>query len=438
MNDRQFDLDSEIQTYDEAYFGKSNELRQMEECIAKLKEEYQDTFMNIGNVENNANWKKLRKLLEDKFGFYSLSLILLRDSLPNAYTQVLSITIDGATRAAKHAEVDMKGLKYDKNSKCCTLVYITDTLFFNSKFTSGEVLSILLHEIGHNFDTVCYKHLYIFGIIDCVFYSIYLLFFHPWRFYEAFLMFTGGRRIYSQLMNSIQGCMLWVFFDFMSNLVSVPVGLAWKVLIPIVMPVVHGLNTVYNLIDPLTPLINACDGYQREQFADKFVAMHGYGPEYANAIGKLDTEYNNLGIAWAINRIPIIAHLYQALAVVTGFLGKSRMDPHPDYAARMMAIISVIETDLDKDKSIDPKAKQQAKKDIAKIRENVKNYLNDIKDENSYGDDVQKAYQKWLLNMYPGKGDIRSSLYPDNDEDINKSIEELRNKKKNKSKFEEW
>lgn len=431
-----FDLSREMQVYDEAYFGKTKEFKQMEECIQNLKDEYQDSLLHLGNIENNSNWQKLRKLLEDKFGFYSLSLILKRDSLPNACTYPVSCTIDGAAQMSKYAVVD-KGLKYNKNCKCCTIVYVTDTLFFNEKLTSAEVLSVLLHEIGHNFDEVCYKHLCAFNVIDSIFYAVFVLINNPWHFYEAFLMFTGGRRIYSQFMNSIQGCMLWVFFDFIGNLVSIPVGIAYKIFLPIIKPIIYGISTVYNIIDPLTPFVLACDGYQKEQIADKFVAIHGYGPEYASAMGKLEDEINNLGITWGINRIPIIAHFYQALAVATSFLGKSRIDPHPDYAARMMAIMNVIETDLDKDKSIDIKTKQQAKKDIARIRQNIKDYLDDIKDENSFGDDVQKAYQRWLLNMYPDKGDIRSSLYPDNDQKINQALEEIRTRK-NKPTYNEW
>lgn len=431
-----FDLSKEMLVYDEAYFGKTKEFKQMEDCIQKLKDEYQDSVLHLGNIENTHEWKKLRELLEDKFGFYSLSLILKRDSLPNACTYPVSCTIDGAAQMSKYAVVD-KGLKYNKNCKCCTLVYVTDTLFFNEKLSSAEVLSVLLHEIGHNFDEVCYKHLCAFNVIDSIFYAVFVLINNPWHFYEAFLMFTGGRRIYSQFMNSIQGCMLWVFFDFIGNLVSIPVGIAYKIFLPIIKPIIYGISTIYNIIDPLAPFILACDGYQKEQFADKFVAIHGYGPEYASAMGKLEDEINNLGITWGINRIPIIAHFYQALAVATSFLGKSRLDPHPDYAARMMAIMNVIETDLDKDKSIDAKTKQQAKKDIIRIRQNIKDYLDDAKDENSFGDDVQKAYQRWLLNMYPGKGDIRSSLYPDNDQKINQALEEIRTRK-NKPTYNEW
>ena len=431
-----FDLSREMQVYDEAYFGKTKEFKQMEECIQNLKDEYQGSLLHLGNIENNDNWQKLRKLLEDKFGFYSLSLILKRDSLPNACTYPVSCTIDGAAQMSKYAVVD-KGLKYNKDCKCCTIIYVTDSLFFNEKLTSAEVLSVLLHEIGHNFDEVCYKHLCAFNVIDSIFYAIFVLINNPWQFYEAFLMFTGGRRIYSQFMNSIQGCTLWVFFDFIGNLESIPIGIAYKIFLPIIKPIIYGLSTIYNIIDPILPFVLACDGYQKEQFADKFVAIHGYGPEYASAMGKLEDEINNLGITWGINRIPIIAHFYQALTVATSFLGKSRLDPHPDYAARMMAIMNVIEKDLDKDKSIDAKTKQQAKKDIARIRQNVKDYLDDTKNENSFGDDVQKAYQKWLLNMFPGKGDIRSSLHPDNDQKINQALEEIR-KRKNKPTYNEW
>lgn len=431
-----FDLSREMQVYDEAYFGKTKEFKQMEECIQNLKDEYQDSLLHLGNIENNDNWQKLRKLLEDKFGFYSLSLILKRDSLPNACTYPVSCTIDGAAQMSKYAVVD-KGLKYNKDCKCCTIIYVTDSLFFNEKLTSAEVLSVLLHEIGHNFDEVCYKHLCAFNVIDSIFYAIFVLINNPLHFYEAFLMFTGGRRIYSQFMNSIQGCTLWVFFDFIGNLESIPIGIAYKIFLPIAKPIIYGLSTIYNIIDPIAPFVLACDGYQKEQFADKFVAIHGYGPEYASAMGKLADEINNLGITWGINRIPIIAHFYQALTVATSFLGKSRLDPHPDYAARMMAIMNVIEKDLDKDKSIDAKTKQQAKKDIARIRQNVKDYLDDTKNENSFGDDVQKAYQKWLLNMFPGKGDIRSSLRPDNDQKINQALEEIR-KRKNKPTYNEW
>lgn len=431
-----FDLSREMQVYDEAYFGKTKEFKQMEECIQNLKDEYQNSLLHLGNIENNSNWQKLRKLLEDKFGFYSLSLILKRDSLPNACTYPVSCTIDGAAQMSKYAVVD-KGLKYNKDCKCCTIIYVTDSLFFNEKLTSAEVLSVLLHEIGHNFDEVCYKHLCAFNVIDSIFYAIFVLINNPWHFYEAFLMFTGGRRIYSQFMNSIQGCTLWVFFDFIGKLESIPIGIAYKIFLPIIKPIIYGLSTIYNIIDPIAPFVLACDGYQKEQFADKFVAIHGYGPEYASAMGKLEDEINNLGITWGINRIPIIAHFYQTLTVATSFLGKSRLDPHPDYAARMMAIINVIETDLDKDKSIDAKTKQQAKKDIARIRQNVKDYLDDAKDENSFGDDVQKTYQRWLLNMYPGKGDIRSSLYPDNDQKINQALEEIRTRK-NKPTYNEW
>lgn len=34
-----FDLDKEMQTYDEAYFGKDKDLLEMEKCIAQMKKD---------------------------------------------------------------------------------------------------------------------------------------------------------------------------------------------------------------------------------------------------------------------------------------------------------------------------------------------------------------------------------------------------------------
>lgn len=47
-----FDLSKEMLVYDEAYFGKTKEFKQMEDCIQKLKDEYQDSVLHLGNIYN--------------------------------------------------------------------------------------------------------------------------------------------------------------------------------------------------------------------------------------------------------------------------------------------------------------------------------------------------------------------------------------------------
>ena len=47
--------------------------------------------------------------------------------------------------------LDSNGLRYKESAKMNGVSFITDGLLFNAKFTSGQILSIILHEIGHNF-----------------------------------------------------------------------------------------------------------------------------------------------------------------------------------------------------------------------------------------------------------------------------------------------
>ena len=40
-------------------------------------------------------------------------------------------------------------MKYTKEAKFCTIICITEGLLFDKEFTEGEIVGVLLHEIGH-------------------------------------------------------------------------------------------------------------------------------------------------------------------------------------------------------------------------------------------------------------------------------------------------
>lgn len=412
-----------LKSLSEAYFGKPKKCLEMEKCIAKLKEKYQSQLLTFGNIEGSDEWKRLKSLIEEQFGFYSISLILVRDQMPNAYTFPITMTFDGCFKMAKYARVDKQGFMYDPKYKVCTLFYITDSLLFNSEFTPGEIVAILMHEIGHNFDVVCYNHLVPFILLDLTFDFFIVLYQNPLAITQFFTAFTGLRHIHTQITNFSQGGMLWLLGDTLAKLASIPVGLIEKIAFPVLRLVSKFIGTVYTLISPLSALYITYDGYSKENFADKFASMHGYGPELVSGLGKLDTEYNNLGVSWLINRIPLVAHLFAGMDCCLQFFGTG-LDPHPEYAARVMNTLKIIESDLN-DKHIDPKTREQAKKDIARIKKNCQEYLDDVEDKNSFGDDVYKAYQQTMFEWFPGNGDMRSGFLDGdniNDNAINAAI----------------
>ena len=145
----------------EAYINKPRRCLEMEKCIERLRKKYTgnndlDTALAsnaLQTIASDADWLKWQKLLEDEFGFYSVSLNLdFAMATPNAYTIPVHIAIDSWPKLRKSLTVNKNFIKYDKKDEVCTYIAITPELLFSSILTPSEVLSIILHEVGHNFE----------------------------------------------------------------------------------------------------------------------------------------------------------------------------------------------------------------------------------------------------------------------------------------------
>ena len=132
----------------EAYLGKTKELKHMEDLIDKIRKKYGDkgtVFYGFNTmfkgIENSKEWQDLRQAFEDTFGFYSVTLILLTDTeMPNAYTLPMHITLDANVRAPFAVQVKGRGIKYDKKHKFCTMIAISSALLFSNKITSDSFI----------------------------------------------------------------------------------------------------------------------------------------------------------------------------------------------------------------------------------------------------------------------------------------------------------
>lgn len=71
------------------------------------------------------------------------------------------------------------------------MICVSAYFLFGSKFTPGEVLAILLHEIGHNFTYVLNTHLVPLNIIDTVYRWTMILKYNPNKL-KALLGITLG------------------------------------------------------------------------------------------------------------------------------------------------------------------------------------------------------------------------------------------------------
>ena len=149
----------------EAYVPKSKYLKKAEELLDKIRKPYlvDDTKGMIGLIKINSqrlasvvkelyvdkDWNEFERCLEKQFGFETFSVNIIRMSQIGAYTVPVSVDM---TRLTNFDDVlDSSGLKYKESAKINGISFISDGLLFNSKMSSGQVLAIILHEIGHNF-----------------------------------------------------------------------------------------------------------------------------------------------------------------------------------------------------------------------------------------------------------------------------------------------
>ena len=435
-------INSDLHSINEAYFGKSPKLVEIERNIKAIRSKFGTSSNYLiggagigGAVEQSAEWKKIRTLIEEQFGFYSVSLVLLRNAQLNACTYPITWTWDGSVESHKYLIVKKDGMRYTKEAKFCTLICITEGLLFSPEFTEGEIVGILLHEIGHNFDATVYKHVGSFVFFELLLQlmnSIQLM--DPVTFLATITAATGVRKSISTGLNSIMDTQIWAIYDTVKWVMSIPVSILTKLLAPLLKMFTYGSAAVVGVWSTifsggLSPFIMLATGYSSENFADKFAGMHGYGYEQISALKKIETD--TLGTEFIVEKIPLIGHVYGLYFVGAGMLA-GLAEPHPVFSARVKSIVGVISSDL-KDNRIDKKTRDMIKKDLDKINKSLDDYS---KQDVGYGKAVLRVYYDFLYKMYD-KGDFRATIMADSLDDdnvINKELQYKYNNPMNKMK----
>jgi len=423
----------------EAYLGKSKELKHMEDLIEKIRIKYGTSGSSFhgfrtmfSNLESSEEWQELRKSFEDVFGFYSVSLLLDSNTeFPNAFTVPMSITFDANVRAPFAIQYKDKRIKYDKKHKFCTLIIITAPLLFTKKLSSAEILAVLLHEVGHNFDTAVLPGFLGIRILDIIMQASNAISSKPGLIdlplVFSFLMglFTPTRMLDNAITNAIQSNPTLQTLKKMTmgfiTLVPHSIGLIKKIIYPVLK-----LSAIENIITALMyiPVIIAYKvvyasvfSYTAETFADSFATLYGYGPELQSALIKMKTEVMDEGIGTnkALASIPIIGHWMGLNEYVWDHFA-SLTDGHPNFNARLKTSINLLEKDL-QDPRIDKKTKYQVKDDLKKLNKIYDEFNKlsesdkDIFSDSNYAHSTRASMEKLSEYIY-GRHmpDIRSGV----------------------------
>ena len=420
-----------LQAINEVYFGKTKEILAIEKQLDLVRNKYMNRYLTNIFVNNDPDLLKLNRMIEDYFGFGCFSLNIINEPIVNGFTMPIDNRIGLKNQISKkYLIVDKGTFKFNKSADYTCMVYIYSGVMFNPAFTTGEVMAMILHEIGHNFYSALNNEYN--GIMTNVYiYSVFIL-----RLlisikdpllgiknilYSSDLIVKTKENIKKYLRENdsitqkIIDTVVWA-----KNIVEQVKGLKFKLLdlgsLGILPMIYTAINTAKCLL-PIELLITGFvlkRGYAFERTADNFATMYGYGPDAISFFNKASSK--NINQASLIEniymKIPIISNIYAINTNLT-YMIMSCVDEHPVGISRCSDQLNMLKRELEKS-DIDPKMKKTIQEDIKLCEKNIKDITN-ISGGLKNKDILRNAYYKALYEISDSK-DLKDMLL----DDINK------------------
>ena len=441
----------------EAYVPKSKYLKKAEELLDKLRQPYlikdasgltglakinASRFSSaVNDIQGNKDWVEFEKCLEKQFGFQTFTVNIIRSSIPNAFTLPVSIDI---THLADFSDVlDTNGLKYRESANINGISFISDGLLFNGKLSSGQILAVILHEIGHNFTQMAIEFiakvnagkvllggaigiLSLFLKLDGVLGTNLSLAQKLGMIAGLFAndsvknKFNDARRSNSGLNQALDigGSLISFNGDIsmlLNDLLRIKGTLIGVFRNQIISHFKEKASTQMiqlkgNYKNAIAAQIANYPGFMDESFADKFVAMNGYGVAFATGMKVFEAEAHSFGAKGAIDKIPVIGQIFALNYIMESTFNTIMTgEPHPALTSRINSQISILEEELNRP-GISDRTRAIIKNDIKDIKEQTealdKLMHKDINFKSSHYKYYILAFNRWITEIQP-RGDIR-------------------------------
>lgn len=425
----------------EVYYGKTKNLIEAEKLLAQVKADYDGDYYNVANVMVDERYKKMQDLIAKEFGLKNFYLYAEPVKEINAMTLPLSWAIEcmPTCRLNKNLIVDKKGMRFREEAGLSIETDIYSGLLLNPNYSAGEIIGIILHEIGHNFQSV---------IDDTMFYLT-----------DATHMTTLLRIIISDIMrgwpvDAVMDALTPITASNFIKNISIEIdralmGIDWirfilniysniagrvksaKYMIIRIINSIMGFVAIANpamiikqivqgvietILDPL--------GYRGEQIADSFATIYGYGPELSSALMRMQTEHD-----FGDNYEKVLNKSIFGQILRTGYgvvlLSVTVLDVHPNAVERCLAQVRYLKAELDKGK-MSPELRRDIKRQIDQIEDNLEDIMSNPNLEERW-DIFRYAY---ATAIYNSGGDFRHNTFMG--KDINKNIQKRYDSPKNK------
>lgn len=417
----------------EAYFGKTKNLLEAEKYLGQIMNKLK--LKNINEIpkrvtekalyiNNSKENKKLCECFAKEFGFKEM--IIHWDGTPvvDGYTHGAGGLIKFVSSGKPKLPVRQGDRYYDSTHEyvCCVNIYAG---LIDQGLTKGEMMSVILHEIGHNFECTPLNNFYL--VMDYLWIPIYLCkvatllkptlnslwpgakefkfnfkgFIYLYQTYQYLIqMFDLAEGQHYQENNSefmkkaFQEMDKWIK-DNKNKLIELwkvrikehkewqkqvakdrdifNTSLAGKLFDKWFCAILDGMFEPLNLAHQI---YRAQSGYSGEVFADSFATAYGYGAETVSSQAKFAKMATNNVFTDKRNSY----NVYNQYLILMAEFTSTLMDPHPLDQTRMKNQINKLRRELDSSE-VPESMKKSIKADLDKAEKVYNEYLKLSDDE---------------------------------------------------------
>ena len=407
----------------EVYIGKTKELLLAETQLDIFRKKYMSKYVFNTRVNSDKDLLKFDRMMEDIFGFGCFTLHIHNQPSVNAFTMPIDFRCD-YKNPTDNIIADKNGFKFKKEYSYAAILGIYSGLIFNPAFTTPEVMALLLHEIGHNFNSALNKSNGTFtNIIVTIETFISIISGSPLAFINTIknsnqmrmALDTAGKNMREK--NAIPVIVYDAFKQLQSVLNTTALTIndilrvgslgTLTIITALYNCVRSALMYIINPANIITKIIGLNIKYKSELTADNFPTIYGYGPELASALNKFEGAEGDSSsiIMRSFNKIPVLSTIMHCNEIPVFFLAQM-FDEHPHSTARIKDQLDLLNLELSK-QDMDPKMVDRIKKDIKECNKSL-DRLTDI----TTG--IKDPYMgKKLYNYLLSKCTIKSKLLDD-------------------------
>ena len=402
-----------LHALDEAYYGKTDEIRKIEKKIGEIREKYQTQPMK---VHTSSEMRQLEDLFCDAFGFECCSIHIDPNPSYNACTIPVSNSVFDFRDFSKYIVADKKkGFKYKKEANVYLIINITKGLMFSSVFTDAEVTAIILHEVGHNFQNALSGRLRALSmpgkIINAILGPIIMIMVpEAGPFRNAYIdLIKKIEKDYKVLANAY-----FSVKDFVTTVLAIGIG---------ILGIIGNISILFNPIAVIkqipqhilshlniSELLDLPSGIKGESLADNFVSTYGYGPELTEALSKMHKLSGGYTPDQVMRDMGIIGAYFDLLMLPDKIIANI-FDPHPNTIARLNDQYLYLKEELTKNEN-NPKMKKELQSQLNEIQKSMDKFV----DAEEAGFFFSNRYDKALLMLCGG--DPRLTAKRINNEEI--------------------